>query len=270
MQFNPTEKYARPLGGLRKPGAGQVMVPMSVKPALAVELETGLIASAQQAAYRVVGIPGALSPPGLGMIYEYDQLEKQYRRGQFTDPEYISRRTSLLAAIIDLVRGAWIDLRDFVIDAQSVISYAFGFFLDRADAVAEAIRQSLGPEEIARREASREEFRQILQYYLDTVTAVAPQMLQITKELDLAGKLSAEKVRASKADFKAANKSLLDMIIDMVKSGMDAADAAADSLAKIAKATEEAQKRALWAIGGIAVVALVGAAIYFIPRPRRR
>ncbi len=255
MQFNPTEKYARPLGGLRKPGAGQVMVTMGMAPAGARPLLLENISRAQNAVYALLGEPGATEIPKTGMITEYNVLliNRNYLYGEYDPAGNAAARISLLATIVALTQGAWVDLVEFLLDAQGVVMARVANLLD----------ERTPPE-------YRETATAHLQYYADQITALDPQISDIAAQLELAGELSVEKLEAFKIDFQASRSSLLATLKAGANALADSAQAAADALAEAAKALEKAQKRLVWAIAGIAVVALVGAAIYFIPRPRRR
>ncbi len=246
MNFNPLAKQVRPLGGLRKPGAGQVFVTMEQAPAGIIPLMVENINRAQRIVYYLLGEPAPAEKTG--MIHEYNLmlLRPDYLEGVYDPPGAFNRRLSTLATIIELTQDAWADLTEFLVDAQGVVMARVRDLLD---------------------ERTPPEYRETaiahLQYYADQLTALGAQLSAIAAQLDLAGKLGVEKVRAFKIDFTRARGELLEALEIALDMGVKAA-------AEAAKALKEPAKWLTVAIVGIAVVALAGAAIYFIPRPRRR
>ena len=245
MDFNPLEKTPRPLGGLYKPGAG-VMVTMSVPPALARPLLTENIARAETAAYTVVGGPDFDFNPG--MIHEYNLLlaTPNVIDGNYNPAAYGARLTGLLASIAELVRFAWIELTDYLVDAQ-------GLVLAR---VADLLDERTPPEYKATAALH-------LDYYTDELTAIGPQIVQIAALLDVAGQIVEDKIRGFKSAFTRSRLDLMASLKTALRFGADAARAAAESL-------KTPMKWGTVAVVGLAVVAVAGAFVYFIPRPRGR
>ncbi len=251
MHFNSAVRSARPLGNLRKPGAG-VYVPMTVAPPGVLPLLLENITRAENAALMVLGGPDFAVNPG--MIHEHNLLAiaPDLVAGVYDPALNFARRTELLANIVDLVNLAWVDLTNFLIDAQNMVLAKVRDLMD------------------ARTPEDLDAASWIVMHYADQLTALGPQINDLAIALGLAGQLVPDKVRALKVDFTRARTSLLSTLTDAAKAIAASAGAAADALTDAAKALAKAQKQLTYAIAGIAVVALVGAAIYFIPRPRRR
>ena len=247
MHFNSAVRHPRPLGGLSKPGAGQVMVPMSLAPEGEIPLRADLVVSAQNAAYTVLGGPDFIINPG--MIHEYNLLGQNpgFVYGSYNFPAWEGMRANLLASIAELIRSGWGWLTDFLLDAQSALSIA----------VQDAIEaQTIGGKRLA---------REIVQYVLDQLTALAPQVRAVAVQLDTGGQMVEDKIRGFKSSYEAATLSLEALL----NSAGELIAALAEQAKEIGKDLKTPLKWGTVAIVGIAVVALVGGAIYFIPRRRR-
>ena len=247
MDFNPTEKQVRPLGFLHKPGAGQVITVDVVRPPQAIPLPLYMIDQAEAYAQLALGAPGELE---FGMIAEYNRLMMkphylEFEGGMNYAPiQWENRRASLLGEIVRVAGLGWTELADFYREA-------FGFIRDAAD-------------NVLRTGADFD--KEILRFYLDTMTATAPQIQRVASQLNLANNIAGEKLAGFKHSYDQQRRGVLDMIEQLVRDGAAGAAAAADALRQMAE--KLAQMYVIVAVS-IGLAAAAAAAIYFLPRPRR-